>query len=251
VTRKHRPPRAAPVRGAQRASHTRLAGIDALRGGALLLMFVYHFCFDLRFYRIAAWDFEHDPFWLGFRALIVTCFMLLVGVGLVLADRARATPAHFWKRVGVIAACAAAVSAGSYLVFPRTFIYFGILHSIAVSSILARPLVRLPWIACVAGIAVIVAGLTFAWPAFDAHGLSWIGFTTTKPPTEDYVPLFPWLGVVLLGLTAGHALANAHLRPLRPRATMPRWLTWLGRHSLIVYMVHQPILLALLWVIAR
>ena len=50
-------------------------------------MVVYHFAFDLRFYRVIAADFEHDPFWLGFRALIVTSFLLLVGVSLVLADR--------------------------------------------------------------------------------------------------------------------------------------------------------------------
>ncbi len=230
---------------------TRLAGVDALRGGALLLMFVYHFCFDLRFYRVTAWDFEHDPFWLGFRALIVASFLLLVGVSLVLAERAHATPTHFWKRIGVIAACALAASAGSYLLFPRTFIYFGILHSIAVSSILAWPLVRLPWLALPLGVAVIVAGLTLQWPAFDARVLSWIGFTTFKPPTEDYVPLFPWAGVVLVGVAVGHALASAGFRPLRALAGAPRWLTWLGRHSLIVYMVHQPILLALLWLVVR
>ncbi len=214
-------------------------------------MFVYHFCFDLRFYRVTAWDFEHDPFWLGFRALIVASFLLLVGVSLVLAERAYATPAHFWKRIGVIAACALAASAGSYLLFPRTFIYFGILHAIAVSSILAWPLVRLPWLALPLGVAVIVAGLTLQWPAFDARALSWIGFTTFKPPTEDYVPLFPWTGVVLVGVALGHVLASAGFRPLRPLAGAPRWLTWLGRHSLIVYMVHQPILLALLWLVVR
>lgn len=254
ATTKRRSPHAASapaVRGRNGRAVGRLAGVDALRGGALLLMFAYHFCFDLRFYRVTAWDFEHDPFWLGFRALIVASFLLLVGVSLVLAERAQATPRHFWKRVGVIAACALAASAGSYLLFPRTFIYFGILHSIVVSSILAWPLARSPWPALALGITVIVAGLTLQWPAFDLRALSWIGFGTFKPPTEDYVPLFPWAGVVFIGVALGHALARAGFRPLRPLARAPRWLTWLGRHSLIVYMVHQPILLALLWVVVR
>ena len=65
-----------------------------MRGGALCLMFVYHFAFDLRYYRVIDADFEHDPFWLGFRALIVASFMALVGISLVLADRAGATPPH-------------------------------------------------------------------------------------------------------------------------------------------------------------
>src|SRR5262249_20382606 len=106
-------PRARPTTPARPAAEhapslpiARIRGIDALRGGALCLMFVYHFAFDLRFYRVFAADFEHDPFWLGFRALIVTSFLLLVGVSLVLAERRGASVAHFWKRVGVIAACA-------------------------------------------------------------------------------------------------------------------------------------------------
>ncbi len=244
-------PRRAKIAGppAAAAAKGRIAGIDALRGGALCLMFVYHFSFDLRFYRVTTSDFEHDPLWLGFRALIVTSFMLLVGVSLVLAQDARATPAHFWKRVGIIAACAAAASLASYVLFPRTFIYFGILHCIAVASVLARPVVRKPALAVAVGVAVIVAGLTLAWPAFDARALSWVGFTTHKPATEDFVPLAPWAGVVFVGIAVGHLLARTAFRPLVPLAAAPAWLTWLGRHSLAVYMIHQPILLGVLWTI--
>src|SRR4029077_15777727 len=134
----------------------RVAGIDAIRGFALCLMFVYHFAFDLRLNGVIAADFENDPFWLGFRALIVSMFMALVGVALVLADRAGATASHFWRRVAVIGACALAVSAASRLAFPRSFIYFGILHCIAVASVLAWPFVRRPRTAFVIGCAAIV-----------------------------------------------------------------------------------------------
>jgi uncharacterized membrane protein len=240
------PPSAAP----RAATPSRIAGVDALRGGALCLMFVYHFSFDLRYYHVIASDFEHDPFWLGFRALIVASFMGLVGISLVLADRAGATTAHFWKRIGIIAACAIAASIGSFILFPRTFIYFGILHCIAVASILAWPLVRRPRVALVLGIAVIVAGVAFSHPLFDERAWSWLGFTTHKPATEDYVPLAPWAGVVLVGITLGRALDRAAFRPLGVLRNAPRWLRFLGRHSLIVYMVHQPILLGMLWIVA-
>lgn len=213
-------------------------------------MFVYHFAFDLRYYKVIAADFENDPFWLGFRALIVASFMMLVGLSLVLAYRAGATPAHFWKRIGVIAACAIAASIGSFVVFPRTFIYFGILHCIAVASILAWPLVRWPRLALAIGVVVIVAGLAFSNPLFDLRALSWIGFTTHKPATEDYVPLAPWAGFVLIGITLGSAIARRGYRALAPLAKSPRWLRFLGRHSLVVYMIHQPILLAVLWLLA-
>ena len=230
-----------------RSAGLRLAGIDAVRGGALCLMFVYHFAFDLRYYRVISADFEHDPFWLGFRAIIVGAFMALVGVSLVLADRAGATSAHFWRRIGVIAACALAVSAASWIVFPRSFIHFGILHGIAVASVLAWPFVRRPRMALIVGCIVIVAGFGWSNPTFDAGPLSWIGFVTAKPATEDYVPLAPWAGAVFLGIALAHWLAGGAFRALAPIASAPGWLRWLGRHSLPVYMVHQPILLGVLW----
>ena len=240
--------RSAPI--APRRPVARVVAIDALRGLALALMIVYHFCFDLRVYGWAALDFEHDPFWLGFRGLIVTMFMALVGVSLVLADAAATPSAKFWKRIALIAACALAVSAASYLVFPRTFIYFGILHAIAVAAVLAAPLVRHPRAALAIGVFVVVVGNTLADPAFNARALSWLGFVTVKPNTEDYVPLAPWAGVVLIGIALGHALARTGFGVLRPLAAAPRALTWAGRHSLLVYMLHQPILLGTLGAIA-
>ena len=253
--RRPAPPRATGARDADApaapASGPRVAGVDALRGGALCLMFVYHFAFDLRFYRVIAADFEHAPFWLGFRALIVASFMALVGVSLVLADRAGVTPAGFWRRIGVIAACALAASAASWIMFPRTFIYFGILHAIAIASVLAWPLARRPGIALAIGCVVIVAGFGWSNPVFDTGPLSWIGFVTVKPATEDYVPLAPWAGFVFLGVALGHRLARDAFSALAPIAAAPGWLRWLGRHSLAVYMVHQPILLGALWLALR
>ena len=228
---------------------TRVPAIDALRGAAICLMIVYHFSFDLRFVRVIGADFEHDPFWLGFRAVIVASFMALVGISLVLADAAGTSRRKFWQRIALIAACALAATIGSYLVFPRTFIYFGILHCIAVASVLAWPLVPRPRLALALGLAIVVAGLALTHPVFDQPPLSWLGFTTRKPATEDYVPLVPWAGVVLIGVAAGHALAGTHFRVLAPLAAAPRWLRWLGRHSLGVYMVHQPLLLGVLWIL--
>ena len=238
----------APRASAGQRRDARVSGIDALRGLALCLMIVYHFSFDLRFFRVTSADFEHDPFWLGFRAMIVGSFMTLVGVSLVLADTAGTSRTKFWRRIAMIAACALLATMGSYLVFPRTFIYFGILHCIAVASVLAWPLVRRPHIALALGVALVVAGLALAHPVFDQRPLSWIGFTTTKPATEDYVPLVPWAGVVLVGIAVGHALVRTQVRALAPLSAPPRWLRWLGRHSLAVYMLHQPLLLGALWI---
>ncbi len=235
---------------AQPPAPQRLALIDGLRGFALCLMIVYHFAFDLVWFRVLRADFNHDPFWLGYRGIVVTLFLSLVGVSLVLARRARQTPPAFWRRVGLIAACAALVSAASYLAFPQTFITFGVLHCIALSSILARPVVESPRIALLSGIALIAIGNTVHLPLFDAPWLNWIGLMTHKPPTEDYVPLLPWLGVVLVGVAVGHWLLARERGPVTALGRVtPAWLAWLGRHSLLVYLVHQPVLVGILRVL--
>lgn len=228
----------------------RIPGIDALRGIAIVAMVAYHFAFDLAHAGVTAWNFYHDPFWLHARTVILSSFLLLAGVSVVLADRAGAPPQRAWLHVGRIAGCALLVTAATLVVFPRSFIWFGVLHAIAVSLVLARPFARRPWLALAAGTAMIVAGNLYTAPVFDTRALGWIGFSTQRPFTEDYVPLFPWTGVVLVGIGVGHALADTGFRALRSLAGAPRLLRVLGRHSLAVYMIHQPILMGIAWVVA-
>lgn len=233
------------------AKPPRQTAIDVLRGLAIVAMVAYHLAFDLRYFRITQSDFEHDGFWLTARSLILSSFLLLAGLSLVLADRRGASPRHFWMHVGRIAACALLVSLASYLMFPQTFIWFGVLHAIAVSLVLAQAFVRRPTLAFGAGLAVIAAGTALSNPIFDGRTLGWVGFMTHKPATEDYVPLFPWAGVMLVGIPLGHVLARGQFAGLAVLDRAPRALSWLGRHSLIVYLVHQPILIGALWLVTR
>jgi uncharacterized membrane protein len=137
------------------------------------------------------------------------------------------------------------VTAGSYIMFPQSYIYFGILHFIAIASLLALPLAGLgPWNLAI-GVGALAAGNLLSHPLFDQAPLHWIGLMTYKPATEDYVPLLPWFGVVAFGLYAGQYLAQRNLRWID--AATPSALAWLGRHSLFIYMVHQPILIGLIW----
>ena len=226
---------------------SRIVGLDALRGVAIVAMIVYHFCFDLRYFRVTRWDFEHDVRWLTARALILSSFLLIAGISAVLAHR-QAAPLRRWlQHIAIIAAAALLVSAGSYALFAHSFIWFGVLHAIALSLLLAKPLLGRPLVAALAGVVVIVSGLPFASPVFDNRLLGWIGFMTAKPVTEDYVPLFPWMGVLLLGVALGHVLVRTRFFALAPLARAPGFLRLLGRHSLVVYLVHQPVMMALLW----
>jgi len=225
----------------------RIDAIDAARGAALCAMIAYHFCFDLRHFGLLAADFEHALFWLGARALILGTFMALVGISLVLAERAGAGAAGFWHRLALIAAGAGAVSLASFVVFPQSFIAFGVLHCIAVATLLARPLVRKPGLALALGVAMIGVGNLVSHPVFDAPALAFIGLRTVKPLAEDYVPLLPWAGVTLLGAAAARYALTPHATEALARLRVPRPLAWMGRHSLAIYLVHQPLLFGLLW----
>jgi len=235
---------------APRATH-RLASLDALRGVAIVAMIAYHFCFDLRYFGVTRSDFEHDLRWLAARSTILSSFLLIAGISAVLAARQPMPARHWLRHVGVIVAAALLVTAGSALVFAQSFIWFGVLHAIAVSLVIAKPLVRRPFVAAIAGVVVIVAGVAYANPAFDQRALGWLGFMTAKPMTEDYVPLFPWMGVLFLGIALGHLLVRRDFRAIAPLARLPRGLAWLGRHSLAVYLLHQPVLFGVLWLATR
>ena len=227
----------------RRQQAPRVEGLDALRGVAIVAMVVYHFCFDLRYFGVARWDFEHDIRWLAARTLILSSFLLIAGISAALARRDPAADARWPRHVAVIGGAALLVTAASAMMFPRSFIWFGVLHAIALSLLLARPLIDRPRAALTAGVIVIAAGVMLSSQHFDNRMLGWLGFMTGKPMTEDYVPLFPWSGVLFLGIAAGHALVASNFTMLAPLARMPRALRFLGRHSLAVYLVHQPLLL--------
>jgi len=237
----------AALRGEISGNTPRIALVDTLRGGALLLMVFYHFGFDLNYLGWIHFDINYDLRWLTARALILGSFLCIVGVSLALAEAQHKTPQQKLLRTAKIALAAGLVTAGSWLFIPDQTIYFGTLHAIALMSLVIqlRPLPA--GVAVLIGLVAIGLGSSFSHPVFDFPGLAWLGFMTYKPLTADYVPMLPWFGVCLLG----YATAKVFLQPLlggklvKHRA-WPEGLLWLGRHSLAIYLLHQPVLLAML-----
>ena len=242
----------------------RLDRLDALRGLAMVWMTAFHLCFDLSYLHIWPRDFYGDPWWTWQRTAIVSLFLGCAGLGQAAAQVRQVPLVRFMWRWSAIAGCALLVSAGSYAVFPQSYIYFGVLHGMAVMLLLVRWLRGVP----AAGLCV-VAIIAIALPplyrhmapdlpaqlvhALNSKAFSPLGLVTIKPRTEDYVPLLPWLGVMLLGLAAG----GRWLVPggagwwMRPARGVWGGLAWLGRHSLPYYMLHQLALLGGLMLLVR
>ena len=237
------------------ATH-RFDRLDALRGVAIVWMAVFHFCFDLNHFALLQprQNFYADPFWTWQRSAIVSLFMFTAGLSQAVAHQAGQGWPRFWRRWAQVAGCALLVSAGSALMFPRSWISFGVLHGLAVMLIVTRLLatrtVSSPWgpglLLALGALSLLLPRL---WndPVFDNRWLNWTGLVTRKPITEDYVPVLPWLGVMLWGVAAGQWLLR-HRRSVMtgpvPAAVGP--LAVLGRWSLSFYMLHQPVFIGLL-----
>ena len=239
-----------PIHASAARRHDRL---DALRGAAIVWMAGFHFAFDLNHFGFIQQNFYTDPRWTVQRTCIVSLFLFCAGLGQAVAWQQGQRWPRFWRRWAQVAGCALLVSLGSYLMFPRSWISFGVLHGMALMLILARLAAPLGprWLLPL-GLAALLLPQWLQHPLFDTRLTNWVGLVTRKPVTEDYVPVLPWLGVMLWGLAAGQWLlrrrpawiAGALARPLAPLAVLGRW-------SLSFYMLHQPLLIgALMAVVA-
>ncbi|HVY21380.1 MAG TPA: heparan-alpha-glucosaminide N-acetyltransferase [Bauldia sp.] len=247
----------------------RIAVVDLARGMAIVAMVVYHTAFDLAGNGLIATDVATDIHWKVFARTIAGTFLALVGIGLVLASRNGLNWRAYLRRLAFIAGGAALVSIATFWFDRTTFVFFGILHEIALASVLALPFLWAPvWLTALAAAALIVAplgsplALSFAWgpiaftlaplasPVFDQPWLWWVGLSTVTPVTIDYVPVFPWFGVVLAGVVLGRmGLPYAErLAAVQPRDVVSRLLMLAGRWSLAIYLVHQPLIVGALYV---
>lgn len=233
------------------ADSSRYDLIDALRGFAIVWMTLFHFFFDLDHFRYIRQDFLGDPFWTWQRTAIVSLFLFCAGLGQAVAVDRQQGVDRFWKRWAQVAGCALLVTAGSWWQFPQSYIYFGVLHGIAVMLVVARFTAgwgRWLWLAGALALALkpLAEHAHALWPTLEllnAKPWNWLGLISRKPVTEDYVPLIPWLGVMWWGVAAGQWLLQHRRNWLTrrlPPAAAP--LSWLGRWSLSWYMLHQPIL---------
>jgi uncharacterized membrane protein len=230
----------------------RIDALDLARAAALGAMVLFHLVFDLELFGLVAPGTTMQPGWRWLAYLTAGSFLFLAGASLWLAHGAGIGWRGFWRRLAMIGAAALAITAGTAIAMPDRFIFFGILHAIAAASLLGLLCLRLP----AAGLATLGVGvLTLPqlarFPALDAPWFWWTGLQATGLRSVDYVPLFPWFAPFLFGLATAKLMSRRQLWVPLARWQAPRALSllgWAGRHSLIIYLVHQPVLIALIWI---
>ena len=210
----------------------RYAIVDQIRGLAVILMIIFHTLYDLRWFGYLPSDLPMRTF----AQIIVFLFLLSMGLSLPLAHPSSIRWPRFWKRWIKLALAASLISLVTYLLFPTRWIYFGTLHCISVCSLMALPFIHRPRLAGFTGGLILVSavsGLHYPWVRMSHSSM-------------DYIPALPWVGVVLLGICLqNYGLHQWQLPNVRPM----RWMIFLGRWSLWIYLLHQPVLLGLIYLV--
>lgn len=229
----------------------RLWEIDALRGLAVVLMVFFHFVWDLQFFGLVAVDVFSAP-WQIFARAIGSSFTFLLGLSLALRhERGALTVGYALRRAGLLLGLGLLITLATALFVGPAYVRFGILHLLGASTLLALPFVRArPWLSALVAVLLIAAGAALSRITVAYPWLIWLGVSQAEITMVDYYPLLPWSGFALLGVSIARALYHGGQRawslPDFARTPLVWLLTRLGRHSLLIYLLHQPLLIGLL-----
>lgn len=229
----------------------RIPLLDLARTLALIGMAAFHFSYDLLMFSLIPYEYALTPTFYFHARIVAGTFLLLSGLGLWLAHGQGIRWPAFWRRFGKIAGAALLVSIATRIAMPEFYVYFGILHAIALYSLLGLVVLRLPAVITAALAALFIYG-SYHWhtEALNAPLLRFIGLAVDPATTMDFEPIFPWFGAVLAGIALGKIGSQTGLWAALTGKPSGKWvqiLSWPGQHSLLIYLVHQPILLGLVW----
>jgi len=239
-------------------SKQRFWEIDFFRGLAIIMMIIFHFFYDLNYFGVQRIDLR-SGFWWIFGRMIATTFILLVGISLTLSYSRVKKHKTGWKlfkkyfvRGVKIFGLGLIVTLITWVFLKKGFIIFGILHFIGISIILAYPFLKHRFLNFLLGIIFIIVGLYIENLIFNSYWFIWTGLKPNYFYTVDYFPIFPWFGVILFGLFLGNLLYPNGKRKLKignlSNFSFVKLFCFLGRNSLVIYLMHQPILVIFLYI---
>jgi len=232
----------------------RLWEIDSLRGIAITMMLLSNFLFDLYFF--SGCSNCYSGFWLYFARATASLFILVAGISVTLSySRVREkTGRHlskFLKRGARILFYGLLITAVTWIFLPGGFIVFGILHLIGLAIILSYPFLRMKFLNLFLGAVFILLGFLIENILASFPWLIWLGLKFPGFYSVDYVPLFPWFGVFLLGIFLGNFLFPNGKPRLKisdfSASPIIKIITFLGRNSLRLYLIHQPVFISVVY----
>ena len=225
----------------QNTHANRIWEIDFLRGLALILMMLFHLLYDLCYFyniNIPYWN----SFWTLEGKLSAILFMILAGISSTFSK-------NNLKRGFRIFLIGMALSLGTYIFMPSEYIRFGILHMLGSGMIIYYFIRNLPLtFIFILSLIIIFLGYIFNNIYLNTWLLIPFGITSLDFVSMDFYPLFPWFGVFLIGTIIGKTVYKEK-KSILQKPYRKNFLSFLGRHSLIVYLIHQPIFLLILYII--
>lgn len=240
-------------------SFKRFWEIDMLRGIAIIMMITFHLLFNLNYFSFITID-VFQGIWGIFGKATFILFLFLVGVSLSLSASRRKMNNTFsfsinLKRGLKIFIWGMIITLISYIFIPEAYIKFGILHLIGTAVIISYPFLRFRLLNIVVGTVIIAIGIYLQQYRFETPYFFWLGITPYNFTALDHFPLFPYWGIILIGLGTGNRVYKNFVRNFPffdiEKNNIFHIITFLGRHSLLIYLIHQPILIGFLLLLKK
>ena len=230
--------------------------IDFIRGLAIILVIIFHILIDLNFFDIYKIN-VFSGFLLPIAYTVATTFLLLVGISVSLSfsksKKTRSKKEGYRKILFhglIIFGFGLLITLATWLYLGDGFVIFGVLHCIGVSIIFSIPFLQFRFVNVFLGVIFIVIGIFLRTFTVDFNWFLWLGFKPNVFYTVDYYPLLPWFGVVLIGIVIGNYFYPECKRKFKiadmSRFKFVRFICFLGRNTLAVYLIHQPIIVGIL-----
>lgn len=228
----------------------RLWELDALRGIAIIMMVLFHIVFNLEVF-FDFHNFHHDSdFWFYEGRIAAILFILLAGMASGLIEKRYGKKA--WQKNAErglkLIGFGLLITLATFILDRSNTIWFGILHFLGLSILISIPLAGYKWINAALGILLLLAYIPIRTIYSENYFGLIFGILPPSFQTYDHYSLIPWLGFILIGIALSHWLypkGEALLK--RSPGSLSKLLSQTGRYSLWIYLLHQPILLALMW----
>ncbi len=222
--------------------HERIQTIDIIRGVDIVLMILFNYSVTLSYFRLINTPSDF-LYWFVFPRAIASVFIFISVVAAYASlenNKENFSKRYFIRGVKLLL-FAIFITLFTHIFVPEGTVYFGILHFFAISSFFVPFFIKYNKLNLVAGLLITIAGSFLQLTQFDFSYLFWLGFMPKNFYTFDYFPLIPWLGVLMLGVHSGRYIVERTVN-LKFESRFAAAFMFLGKNSLIIYLIHQPLL---------